>query len=114
MSPSRSERYLPIAEHGIIGDLRSAALVGTDGTVDWFCPGRFDAPSVFASLLDADREIALRRAEAVQRAVSAAAVTANLSRIDLRVDAFGEAMPIACDDSEWGRQANRRVEVWVR
>lgn len=62
----------------------------------------------------ANREIALRRAEAVQRAVSAAAVTANLSRIDLRVDAFGEAMPIACDDSEWGRQANRRVEVWVR
>ncbi|OLL75612.1 Glucoamylase [Pseudonocardia sp. Ae168_Ps1] len=45
--------YLPIAEHGIIGDLRTAALVGTDGTVDWFCPGRFDEPSVFASLLDA-------------------------------------------------------------
>ncbi|SDF15386.1 substrate-binding domain-containing protein [Sulfitobacter delicatus] len=62
----------------------------------------------------ANRDIALRRAEAVRRAVSAAAVTANLSRIDLRVDAFGEAMPMACDDSEWGRQANRRVEVWVR
>jgi GH15 family glucan-1,4-alpha-glucosidase len=45
---------LPIAEHGLIGDLRSAALVGTDGTVDWFCPRRFDAPSVFASLLDDD------------------------------------------------------------
>jgi len=61
-----------------------------------------------------NQDIALRRAEAVRRAVSAAAVTANLSRIDLRVDAFGEAMPMACDDSEWGRQANRRVEVWVR
>ncbi|TCK26659.1 glycoside hydrolase family 15 protein [Pseudonocardia endophytica] len=47
--------YLPIAEHGVIGDLRSAALVGTDGTVDWFCPRRFDRPSVFASLLDAGR-----------------------------------------------------------
>ncbi len=46
--------YLPIAEHGLIGDLRSAALVGTDGTIDWFCPRRFDAPSVFASLLDAE------------------------------------------------------------
>jgi phosphate transport system substrate-binding protein len=62
----------------------------------------------------ANREIALRRAEAVRRAVTAAAVTANLPRIDLRVDAFGEAMPMACDDSEWGRQVNRRVEVWVR
>lgn len=48
------ERYLPIEEHGIIGDLRTTALVGTDGTVDWYCPARFDAPSLFASLLDAD------------------------------------------------------------
>ncbi|MET0190714.1 MAG: glycoside hydrolase family 15 protein [Pseudonocardia sediminis] len=47
--------YLPIAEHGIIGDLRSAALVGTNGTVDWFCAPRFDSPSVFASLLDAEK-----------------------------------------------------------
>lgn len=46
---------LPIAEHGLVGDLRSAALVGTDGTVDWFCPGRFDAPSVFAAVLDTER-----------------------------------------------------------
>lgn len=48
-------RYLPIADHGLIGDLRSAALVGTDGTIDWYCCERFDAPSVFASILDADR-----------------------------------------------------------
>jgi GH15 family glucan-1,4-alpha-glucosidase len=47
--------YLPIAEHGIIGDLHSAALVGTDGTIDWYCHGRFDAPSVFGSILDAER-----------------------------------------------------------
>jgi GH15 family glucan-1,4-alpha-glucosidase len=44
--------YLPIAEHGVIGDQRSVALVGTDGTIDWYCPDRFDAPSVFASILD--------------------------------------------------------------
>jgi phosphate transport system substrate-binding protein len=61
-----------------------------------------------------NREIALKRAEAVRRAVVAAAVTANLERVALDVDAFGEAMPMACDDSAWGRQANRRVEVWVR
>ncbi|MEU2281587.1 glycoside hydrolase family 15 protein [Streptomyces sp. NPDC013178] len=48
-------RYLPIAEHGLIGDLRSVALVGTDGTVDWYCCGAFDAPSVFGSILDAER-----------------------------------------------------------
>ena len=48
------ERYPPIAEHGLIGDLQTAALVTTDGTVDWFCCPRFDSPSVFASLLDHD------------------------------------------------------------
>ncbi|MFE9623540.1 glycoside hydrolase family 15 protein [Streptomyces sp. NPDC006527] len=48
-------RYLPIAEHGLIGDLRSVALVGTDGTIDWYCCPCFDAPSVFGSILDAER-----------------------------------------------------------
>ena len=49
-------RY-PIADHGLIGDLQTAALVTTDGTLDWFCCPRFDSPSVFASLLDADRGV---------------------------------------------------------
>src|SRR5438093_3582726 len=47
--------YPNIADHGLIGDLQTAALVTTDGTLDWFCCPRFDSPSVFASLLDADR-----------------------------------------------------------
>ncbi|MDQ0402300.1 glycoside hydrolase family 15 protein [Streptomyces sp. NPDC000349] len=50
-----SARYLPVSEHGLIGDLRSAALVGTNGTIDWYCCSRFDAPSVFASILDAEK-----------------------------------------------------------
>jgi GH15 family glucan-1,4-alpha-glucosidase len=44
--------YPPIAEHGLIGDLQTAALVTIDGTVDWWCCPRFDAPSAFGSLLD--------------------------------------------------------------
>jgi len=47
--------YLPIAEHGLIGDMHSVALVGADGTIDWFCCPRFDSPSVFGSILDAGR-----------------------------------------------------------
>jgi GH15 family glucan-1,4-alpha-glucosidase len=48
-------RYPNISDHGLIGDLQTAALVATDATVDWFCCPRFDSPSVFASLLDADK-----------------------------------------------------------
>ncbi|MGW3095424.1 glycoside hydrolase family 15 protein [Streptomyces sp. NPDC001102] len=54
-APTAAARYLPIAEHGLIGDLRSVALVGTDGTIDWYCCSAFDAPSVFAAILDAER-----------------------------------------------------------
>jgi GH15 family glucan-1,4-alpha-glucosidase len=45
----------PIENHGIVGNLRTAALVGLDGTVDFLCWPRFDSPSIFASLLDDER-----------------------------------------------------------
>lgn len=48
-------QYPAIEEHGIIGDLQTAALIATDGTVDWMCLPRFDSPSVFASLVDRTR-----------------------------------------------------------
>jgi GH15 family glucan-1,4-alpha-glucosidase len=44
--------YLPIADHGVVGDLRTVALVGVDGTIDWFCAPRFDSPSIFGAILD--------------------------------------------------------------
>ena len=44
--------YKSIGDYGIIGDLHTVALVGTDGSVDWCCLPHFDSPSVFAAMLD--------------------------------------------------------------
>ncbi|UWQ41413.1 substrate-binding domain-containing protein [Leisingera aquaemixtae] len=83
--------------------------------------GEFDAKEiVFAGFSDGvgpaevNRQIALKRAGAVRDAVVKAAETADISRVRIRTEGFGEALPMACDDSAWGRQINRRVEVWVR
>jgi GH15 family glucan-1,4-alpha-glucosidase len=63
-------RYPNISDHGIIGDLQTAALVSTGGVVDFFCCPRFDSPSVFASLLDADGGGYFRIAPAAESYVS--------------------------------------------
>ena len=44
--------YQPIENYGIIGNMRTAALVSVQGSIDWFCFPHFDSPSVFASILD--------------------------------------------------------------
>lgn len=48
-------RYQPIENYGVIGDLNTVALVGLDGSIDFLCYPDFDSPTVFASLLDADK-----------------------------------------------------------
>jgi GH15 family glucan-1,4-alpha-glucosidase len=60
--------YTPIEDYGAIGNLRTVALVGLDGAIDWCCLPKLDSPSVFAALLDDERGGRFRVApERVQR-----------------------------------------------
>lgn len=47
--------YLPIEQYGVIGDLRTAALVNPNGAIDFMCYPRFDSPSIFCASVDARR-----------------------------------------------------------
>ncbi|WP_425040181.1 substrate-binding domain-containing protein [Primorskyibacter sp. S187A] len=83
--------------------------------------GQYDARDIlFVGFSDGqgpaqiNQTIAARRAEAVKSAVVAAAEAADFDRLTLSSEAYGEALPMACDDTPWGRGVNRRVEVWVR
>lgn len=83
--------------------------------------GDYDARRlVFVGFSDGDgpasgnRRISESRARAVRDAVLKEARAADLHQVEVEVAAFGEALPMACDDSAWGRKVNRRVEIWVQ
>jgi GH15 family glucan-1,4-alpha-glucosidase len=44
--------YQPIENYGIIGNMRTVALVGVNGSIDWYCYPHFDSPSIFGAILD--------------------------------------------------------------
>ncbi|WP_093151069.1 phosphate ABC transporter substrate-binding/OmpA family protein [Aliiruegeria lutimaris] len=63
---------------------------------------------------DANRALSLERAQTVSDALRAIIPAADWERVRLTAIGMGEALPLACDDNERGRQTNRRVEVWLR
>jgi GH15 family glucan-1,4-alpha-glucosidase len=44
--------YQAIENYGVIGNMHTTALVGINGSIDWYCPPNFDSPSVFGAILD--------------------------------------------------------------
>ena len=89
-------------------ELARAIETGAFDTRDIVLVGFSDGDGPAASNL----RIARARAQAVRRAVLKAAEAAG--EVDIAIEAFGEALPMACEDSDWGRKINRRVEVWLR
>ncbi|KAI8137684.1 Six-hairpin glycosidase-like protein [Fennellomyces sp. T-0311] len=51
----RTRGYLPIENYGIIGNMRTIAMCGTDGSIDFCCYPNFDSPSIFCRMLDKDK-----------------------------------------------------------
>jgi len=61
----------------------------------------------------ANRNLSSARATSVLRELRMLMGGAFPKAVTVETEAFGEALPMGCDDTEWGRQMNRRVELWV-
>ena len=88
--------------------LATGRLTGTEMIFAGFGDGTGPAPR--------NKELSLERAQAVRGAVQAQLeqLSAGPPPLELSVQGHGEVLPMGCDDSAWGRQVNRRVEVWLR
>jgi GH15 family glucan-1,4-alpha-glucosidase len=51
----QNEKYLPIEDYGIVGDLNTVALIGRNGSIDFMCFPDFDSPTIFAAILDNEK-----------------------------------------------------------
>ncbi|MEY2469588.1 MAG: hypothetical protein QOF21_2286 [Actinomycetota bacterium] len=93
-----------IADYAVIGDCHTVALVGRDASIDWWCPGRFDAPSVFGRILDPDAghcaiTIGDRRASSRSYVPDTNVLTTVLSCDDGDLE-ITDCMPVAAFDHD--------------
>jgi GH15 family glucan-1,4-alpha-glucosidase len=110
--------HRPIQDHGVIGNMRTVALVDTHGAIDWLCFPNFDSPSVFAALLDEDKGGCFQIApsdDAVRSKQFYWPDTNVLVTRFMSPDGVGETidfMPAGiADNPAWHEQVVRRVRV---
>ena len=110
--------YLPIENYGIIGDMHTVALIGLNGSIDWWCYPHFDSPSVFGALLDDEKggrfRIGLAGAQAKHKQLYFPDTNVLITRF-LTADGVGEVtdlMPVGAPASGHGyHQLIRKVYV---
>ncbi len=106
----RADGRLDVASEAALGrlarDLEAGLLDGNRLILVGFSDG--SGPT------EANLRLARQRAERVHQALLAAAPLMDARRVALKVAAYGEALPIACDDTPLGAATNRRVELWVQ
>ena len=112
--------YQPIENYGVIGNMHTVALVGMNGSIDWFCMPGFDSPSVFGAILDDTRgghfRIAPTTAGLNQKQIYWPQTNVLVTRF-LSPDGVGEVtdfMPMETDQSQYDHEHNelvRRVNV---
>jgi GH15 family glucan-1,4-alpha-glucosidase len=109
--------YQPIENYGVVGNLRTVALVGKHGSIDWFCFPRFDSPSIFGRILDARKggyfQIHPLASELTHKQVYLPETNVLVTRF-LSADGVGEVidyMPIQPDVDDLRQRLIRKVKV---
>jgi GH15 family glucan-1,4-alpha-glucosidase len=105
--------YQPIENYGVIGNMRTVALVGMNGSIDWWCYPDFDSPSVFGAILDSQKggsfQISVRADRVTRKQLYWPGTNILVTRF-LAPDGIAEVedfMPVG--DPKWPHHLFRRV-----
>jgi GH15 family glucan-1,4-alpha-glucosidase len=109
--------YLPIQDYGLIGNMRTVALVGRNGSIDWFCYPHFDSPSIFAAILDDEKggrfEIAPTAADVTEKQLYWPDTNVLVSRF-LTEEGVGQVVDFMPVELEKGQRGFRSLVRQVR